>query len=105
MANRFPAHGGGVNEPIVPSAPARDPVSGRFLPGNLAAVSHALRTERLPAEFAHLADEVAEFVQASLLDDGGADNVTYRRKKQHEYRARIHRRICQLDAAIEVRGL
>jgi hypothetical protein len=94
-----------MTEPTVPSAPARDPETGRFLPGNLAAVQHALRTDRLPPEFAHLAEEVQAFVEASLVDDGGRDNVPHRRQSLHAYRARVPRRIVQLDAAIEVRGL
>jgi hypothetical protein len=76
-----------------PSAPSgRGPETGRFLPGNLAAVQHALRTDRLPAEFAHLAEEVAEFVSASIADDGGIENVPHRRQSLHNYRARVHRR-------------
>lgn len=94
-----------VESPSLPTAPERDAVTGRFLPGNLAAVQHALRTDRLPAEFAHLAAEVADYVAASLADDGGDENVGHRRKSLHQYRARVHRRIVQLDAAIELRGL
>jgi hypothetical protein len=94
-----------VTEPNAPNRPGRDVATGRFLPGNLAAVSHALRTDRLPEEFAHLADEVEAFVSASVSDDGGLENVPHRRHSLHNYRARVHRRIVQLDAAIEVRGL
>ena len=94
-----------LSSPPVPSAPARDPQSGRFLPGNFAASQHALRSDRLPPEFEHLAAELAEFADASIADDGGADAITVRRRSLHAYRARVHRRIAQLDGAIEIRGL
>ena len=91
-------------EPSAPNASGRD-ARGRFLPGNLAAVTHALRTDRLPPEFAQLAQELEDFMAASITDDGGASEVPARRRSLHEYRGRIHRRILQLDAAIELRGL
>jgi hypothetical protein len=94
-----------ADSPPVPNAPARDPETGRFLPGNFAASQHALRSDRLPPEFAHLAAELAEFADASIADDGGADVITARRHSLHAYRARVHRRIAQLDGAIELRGL
>ena len=87
-----------------PNALGRD-ARGRLLPGNLAAVTHALRTDRLPPEFAQLAQEVEDYMAASITDDGGASEVPARRRSLHEYRARIHRRILQLDAALELRGL
>lgn len=91
--------------PTVPSAPDRDPKSGRFLPGHFSSTRHALRTDRLPPEFEHLAAELEEFATASIADDGGADAITARRRSLHTYRARVHRRIAQLDGAIELRGL
>jgi len=91
-------------QPSAPSPQGRDS-SGRFLPGNLAAVQHALRTDRLPPEFASLAAEIDDFMSASVTDDGGDSEVGTRRKSLHQYRARLHRRVLQLDAAIEVRGL
>jgi hypothetical protein len=68
---------------------------------------HALKSssDRLPPEFSHLAAELLEFEQASIADDGGAENVTHRRRSLHGYRARLHRRIVQLDSAIELKGL
>jgi hypothetical protein len=95
----------GLELPAVPSAPARHPETGRFLPGNFAASQHGLRADRLPPEFVHLAAELAEFADASIADDGGAEAITMRRRSLHSYRARIHRRIAQLDGAIELRGL
>jgi hypothetical protein len=91
--------------PTVPNAPARDAETGRFLPGNFAASQHALRSDRLPPEFTHLAAELAEFADASIADDGGVEAITARRRSLHTYRARIHRRVAQLDGAIELRGL
>jgi hypothetical protein len=91
--------------PSVPVAPPRDEKTGRFLPGNFAASQHALRTDRLPPEFEHLAAELAEFAGQSIADDGGAEAISARRRSLHNYRARVHRRIAQLDAAIELRGL
>jgi hypothetical protein len=61
--------------------------------------------DALPPEFAYLVAEVDAFMAASLADDGGASEVPKRRHAQHEYRARLHRRILQLDAAIELRGM
>jgi len=90
---------------VIPTAPARDPETGRFLPGNFEAIQHALRTDRLPAEFAHLAAEIDAFASASIADDGGETEIGVRRQAHHGYRARIHRRIVQLDAALELRGL
>jgi hypothetical protein len=94
----------GASQPDIPNASGRD-AHGRFLPGNLAAVKHALRTDRLPSEFAQLAQEVEDYTVASIVDDGGASEVPARRRSLHEYRARVHRRVLQLDAAIELRGL
>ena len=91
--------------PSAPNAPDRDAATGRFLPGNLAAVTHALRTDRLPPEFASLVAEVEDFVAAAIADDGGASEISHRRQSLHNYRARVHRRIAQLDTAIELRGL
>lgn len=88
----------------VPSMPERDQ-SGRFRSGNMAAVKHALRTDRLPKEFAQLAQEVEDFMSASITDDGGDSEVPARRRSLHEYRARLHRRVLQIDGAIELLGL
>jgi hypothetical protein len=88
-----------------PIAPARDPKTGRFLGGNFASMQHALRSDRLPPEFEPLAAEVGAFEAASIADDGGESELTHRRRALLGYRARLHRRVLQLDAAIELRGL
>jgi len=84
---------------------ARLCAAGHPRPGTQLAVMHALRTVDVPPEFVHLREEVTAFLEASLTDDGGADQTPMRRRSLHEYRARIHRRTLQLDAAIELRGL
>jgi hypothetical protein len=69
------------------------------------AVTHGLRTDALPPQFAHLREEVQTFVDGCLTDEGDAKDVTTRRRSLLEYRARLHRRVLQLDEAIDVRGL
>jgi hypothetical protein len=78
-----------------------------FKPGELQAIQHGLRSKQggLPPEFAHLAADIDAFVQGSLADEGGAAEVSVRRLAQINYRARLHRRILQIDAAIELHGL
>ena len=89
----------------VPTPPPARDEHGRFLPGNLAAVSHALRASQLPPEFAHLVADVDEFMAGCLVDEGDAHDIPTRRRSLLAYRARLHRRILQLDTAIETRGL
>ena len=93
-----------VGAPSVPSWLDRD-YCGRFAPGNLAALKHALSATKLPAEFEHLEAEVGDFVSGCLTDEGDERDVSTRRRSLLNHRARIHRRIVQLDAAIEVKGL
>lgn len=91
-------------QPSAPTWPARD-AGGRFVGGNLAAVRHGLRTDRIPPEFEHLVADVEEFVAGCLADEGDEAEVSTRRRSLLNYRARLHRRIMQLDAAIETQGL
>jgi hypothetical protein len=77
----------------------------RFLPKNWSTWSNGLTVDRLPPELQHLAEQVDEFVLATLADEGDAADIPARRKSVLEYRARLHRRILQLDAALELRGL
>jgi len=90
--------------PSAPTWPDRDG-NGRFGPGNLAAVKHALRTDRLPPEFAHLAIEIDAFIAGCVTDEGDEADISTRRRALLNYRARVHRRIVQLDAAIDTQGL
>ncbi|HYN08041.1 MAG TPA: P27 family phage terminase small subunit [Vicinamibacterales bacterium] len=75
---------------------------GRFTKGNVQAVGPLLYTDR---DLLQLREEVGEFLQRSIADDGGEGEVSTRRRTLHEYRARVHRRIVGLDAALEARGL
>ena len=102
---------GEATAPIEPSPPIpqeRDE-KGRFVEGNPvsqhAAVTHGLHALEVPAEFVHLQVEVQEFVANAMVDEGDLTQVPTRRLALIEYRARLHRRILQLDAAIELHGL
>ncbi len=64
-----------------------------------------LRTQRLPAQLAHLREEVQAFLDAALVDEGDPAEVPARRRALLEYRGRLDRRIRQLDDALELRGL
>jgi len=52
-----------------------------------------------------LRDEVEAFLSQTLADEGDPDDVTVRRAAFLNYRARVHRRIIQLDGMLEIRGL
>src|SRR5262245_14540453 len=88
---------------VVPNTPGRD-ARGRYQPGHPLTVANGLRAVNLPRELAHLRAEVAEFEAACLVDEGD-DEVPVRRRALLMYRARLHRRILQLDDALELRGL
>jgi len=79
-----------------------------FQPGNLARVNHGFRmlddSGKLPPEFQHLVADVSDFVAGCLVDEGDPD-VPTRRRALLDYRARLHRRILQVDALIEGRGI
>ena len=98
----------GSESPVSPAPPTprKRGTDGQFLPGNRAAVTHGLyAAEDVPAEFSHLQTEVRQFVADALVDEGDVAQVPARRLALIEYRARLHRRIVQLDAALELRGL
>jgi hypothetical protein len=77
----------------------------RFQPENWAAATSTLRSDRWPAELEVLRAEVESFLTATLADEADPDDVPARRKALLGYRARLHRRIVQLDAMLELRGL
>ena len=84
--------------------PQRGP-DGRFLPGNTLALTHGLRRQDdRDGLGGHLRSEVDAFVAGALRDENPA-TLSTRRRSLLEYRARIHRRVLQLDAALEDHGL
>ena len=79
-----------------PLEPHRD-ADGRFASRNGVAVKTALRAHRadLPAAFHAVDDDVHHFLEQSLIDDGGRDDMPTRRRSQHQYRAALHRQLLQ----------
>jgi hypothetical protein len=91
-----------------PAAPSGDrDGQGRFLPGRNLGTMHALRAagDRLPPELQHLQAELEEFMTSAVSDEGGDAEISTRRRALLTYRARLHRRIGQLDGALELHGL
>lgn len=111
MVSRAP---GDTSPPEAPSRPGRA-LTGQFLPGNTigretqfgpgnwASARHTLRSDRWPPELQILRDEVEEFLSQTMIDEG--DDPPARRKALLNYRARVHRRIVQLDSMLELRGI
>jgi hypothetical protein len=92
--------------PIAPGTAADRDAHGRFRRGNQVAVSTAFDARQLPPELTHLHAEVQQFVDGSYADQGDEpEHIPTRRKALLEYRARVHRRIVQLDSVLELRGL
>jgi hypothetical protein len=84
---------------------------GRFARGNTSKLIHGLRSEAdradaLPDQYRHLQQQIDDFVSACAADEGGSwEAVPARRRSLLEYRARLHRRILQLDTALELHGV
>jgi hypothetical protein len=76
----------------------------QFRQGNWIALRDASRTDRWPPELDALRADVAEFMTQTLADEGDASDVPARRRSLLEYRARLHRRVVQLDGILELRG-
>src|SRR5262249_465666 len=89
---------------VAPSALGRDG-RRRFQKGHHLTTGHALHMVELPTGLKHLHDEIALFEAACLVDEGDVEDIPVRRRALLNYRARIHRRVLQLDDAIELRGL
>ena len=89
----------------VPRGTKQCPVCRRFIKGTTVSVTSTLVAKNLPPDFALLAADVDRFVSGCLVDEDDANDVPTRRRALLEYRARVHRRIVLLDAAIERRGL
>ncbi len=83
----------------------------RYLPGNPGPVRTGLKCAGdagwnvVPEVFAHLRAELAEFHIGAVTDEGGPDEVSTRKRALLEYRARLHRRIGQVDDALEAKGM
>ncbi len=93
--------------PTGPPPDDRDPRTGRFRPGNGAAIRTGLRAERPHGRDngVGLDDDVQSFLDRSLADDGGRDTIPTRRLSQHQYRAALHRQILHVHAALDTHGL
>jgi hypothetical protein len=76
-----------------------------FKPANWEGLQHSMRTERWPPGLEVLRDEVAAFMAGCLVDEGDAADVPTRRLSLLSHRARIERRIIQIDARLEQAGL
>lgn len=84
--------------------PGRD-AKGRFVVGHRETLIHGEHSARFPPGFEHLEQQVSDFVAGCLVDEADADDLPTRRRSLLEYRARLHRRILMLDAALEQRGI
>jgi len=76
-----------------------------FKPANWEGLQHSMNTERWPPGLEVLRDEVASFMRGCLIDEGDAADVPTRRLSLLSHRARIERRIVQIDARLEQAGL
>lgn len=94
---------GSDSQPVIPNASGRDR-AGRFVPGHRINISTGSDTERLPVGLEQLQHQIDTFINGCLADEAD-DDLPTRRKALLEYRARLHRRIIQLDAVLETRGL
>jgi hypothetical protein len=113
---RSPNAPGAVAPPDIPRPAGRDQ-AGRFLVGNpygaetqfvsenWNALRHSLRSDRWPPELEVLRGEVDEFLAGCLVDEADAGDVPRRRLALLQYRARLHRRIIQIDSMLELKGL
>ena len=95
---RPPAPAGEIALRRQATQPQRGP-DGRFLLGNRVARTHGLTGADDPVAWPPPEDFLAD----AVVNDGG-ERIAIRRKSLLEYRARVHRRIIQLDEAIEARG-
>jgi hypothetical protein len=95
-----------VKKPPAPNAlSTRKPNPGWFTKGHRRNITTGTDTDRLPVGLEHLGVEMEHFIAGSLVDEGDDHDIPTRRRSQLEYRARLHRRILQLDAVLDQRGL
>lgn len=85
-----------------PYGPERDAATGRFAPNHTVSVKHALFSAR---DLAGLDDRIRTLTDESIADMGGPENVSTRARLLIENRLRLQRRIEQVDAALEVKGV
>lgn len=78
---------------------------GRFLPGHSTRLVPGLHRDQWPPELAALRDEIDDVLERMIADDGGAGEISTRRRALLEDFARIQRRVTQLDSMLELRGL
>jgi hypothetical protein len=103
---------GAPQHPVFPDRCARGHADMRvlgartmFKPANWLGLQHSMRTERWPPGLEVLRDEVAAFMRGCLADEGDVALVPTRRLSLLGHRARIERRIIQIDARLEQAGL
>ena len=82
--------------------PNRDADTGRFAPNHTASVKHGAFSER---DLLCLREEIESALAATLVDEGGADNVPVRKRLLLENRMRLQRRFAQADNLLELRGV
>lgn len=85
-----------------PYGPERDVATGRFAPNHTASVKHGLFSAR---DLAGLDERIATLTAAAVADMGGEEAVPVRVRLMLETRFRLQRRLEQVDAAIEVKGI
>jgi hypothetical protein len=96
---------------VYPRFAQRGP-NGKYVRGNTAGLIHGMRAKDLaqpaavPPQFAYMRGEIEKFISDCLSDEGGQEqDIPARRRALLEYRARVHRRILQLDTALEIYGI
>lgn len=85
-----------------PYGPERDATTGRFAANHTASVKHGLFSER---DLAGLNERIQAQTSQAIADMGGERNVSVRARLLIETRFRLQRRLEQVDAAIEVKGI
>jgi hypothetical protein len=68
--------------------------------------SKADAADQLPPAFAYLQEQLDALIARCIADEGVPEaDIPVRRKKLIEYSVRLHRRILQLDTALEIHGI
>lgn len=88
--------------PASPYGPGRDATTGRFAPNHTASAKHGLFSAR---DLAGLDERISTLTAQAIADMGGEENVSVRARLAIETRFRLQRRLEQIDAAIEVKGI